>query len=258
MAKYDTTPTAAPGYRRTRTTPGIHAHADASIRGATAHLGARIERVTDATATTLATLTQTADTDDATVGEALAAVLAARRATTEQEPDEHLFLYTDSDELVRAVYGTQSALRPALRKPVDALLDALPDPTMFSLILCDSDINAAHDLTRNSRTDPTPESTQDLPEDIDIDITPTAKSKAYRLLDENFLRNAVRRGLRGHARIYRKGSRNNGGGEYHILCYDCTVVVRLDDDTAIVVTQMHQHPDYTASKTYTEVDAIGD
>lgn len=73
-----------------------------------------------------------------------------------------------------------------------------------------------------------------------IAVTTTAKSKAYRMYSEWELSRRIRR-VQG--RLWRK--RGTHAAEYHLLTSDdLAIVVSVEDGTAVMITQMHQHPDY--------------
>lgn len=74
----------------------------------------------------------------------------------------------------------------------------------------------------------------------EIAVTTTAKSKAFRMNSEWELRQRVRR-VQG--RLWEK--RGTYASEFHLLTSDdLAIVVSVKDGTAVVITQMHQHPDY--------------
>lgn len=89
----------------------------------------------------------------------------------------------------------------------------------------------------------------------EVIVTPTAKSKAFRMIPSAQIEVMVARGLKGkhRGRIYRRGDSN----EYHLIAGDYAIVTRIDPDgTVVVVTQMHQHHDYRGDGTWMKVDAV--
>jgi hypothetical protein len=88
----------------------------------------------------------------------------------------------------------------------------------------------------------------------EIAITATAKSKTYRMMSAMKMRDVVERAAKGwNNQIYRKASDD----EYHVLVNDYAVVVRIDGNKLVVVTQMHQHEDYEEMDVYNRVNEIG-
>jgi hypothetical protein len=87
------------------------------------------------------------------------------------------------------------------------------------------------------------------PVDREIVITHTAKSKAFRLRSERQLRNHVRN---QPGAVYRKGDSD----EYHVVKDGQAIVVVVEPEKYVVVTQMHDHPDYTHERLYQEVGGL--
>lgn len=88
-----------------------------------------------------------------------------------------------------------------------------------------------------------------------ITVSMTAKSKAFRMYQPWQLERFVIEAWNGErGPIYRKGD----SPECHIAVDDYAVVVVLDGDELVVVTQMHQHADYAGEAIYQPVDAVAD
>jgi len=87
------------------------------------------------------------------------------------------------------------------------------------------------------------------PVDREIVITHTAKSKAFRLRSERQLRSHVRN---QPGAVYRKGDSD----EYHVVKDGQAIVVVVEPEKYVVVTQMHSHPDYTHERLYQEVGGL--
>lgn len=80
----------------------------------------------------------------------------------------------------------------------------------------------------------------------DVEISSVTVSKSFRLFSPERVRAIVESVERGGCKIYRKGDSN----EYHILCNGISLVTVVEDGTATVVTQMHQHPSYKTDEMY--------
>ena len=151
MAKYEVTHTGGPLYRQARETPGVHVHADASE---TDKIGVVLERITDDGQTVaIKNAASKIRTPRVQVAEARAALYGVRLAMTHRTEGEHLFLYTDAKEVVYALYGKGSPVQDDLTDPITQIVDHLPDPTDYSIILCDRQVNPAHDVARGRRED---------------------------------------------------------------------------------------------------------
>jgi hypothetical protein len=86
-------------------------------------------------------------------------------------------------------------------------------------------------------------------EQHEIIITDTAKSKVYRLYSEWELIENIRD---QPGAVYRKGDSD----EYHLVKNGQVIVVVVEPEKYIVVTQMHNHPDYTHSNIYQEIQEL--
>ncbi|EMA49109.1 hypothetical protein [Halococcus thailandensis] len=86
-------------------------------------------------------------------------------------------------------------------------------------------------------------------EQREIIITDTAKSKVYRLYSVRELFENIRN---QPGAVYQKGD----SGEYHLVKNGRVIVVTTEPGKYIVVTQMHNHPDYTRSNIYQEVQKL--
>lgn len=91
---------------------------------------------------------------------------------------------------------------------------------------------------------------------VDIHLTTKVKSKAPRLLSPRDVWQTADAAASGEAdRIYERLDSNDP--EYHVLTGPYSVVVKVDGDrTLVVVTQMHQHPDYHKDERYERVERI--
>lgn len=102
------------------------------------------------------------------------------------------------------------------------------------------------------------------PDDVQIHLTVTARSKCYRLLPSNELNRLAQRALRGQEdRIKQRLDPSTGEeiGEYHIRTGKYSVVVKPDttpdgDPLLVVVTQMHAHADYANRDAWQDVDEV--
>lgn len=83
----------------------------------------------------------------------------------------------------------------------------------------------------------------------DIILTDTAKSKCLRLLSQWELQTVV---SEVDGRLYRRADSN----EYHLLHDEYVISFRVDGGKIIVITQMHEHNDYSYLDTYTETTTI--
>lgn len=86
-------------------------------------------------------------------------------------------------------------------------------------------------------------------EQREIIITDTAKSKVYRLYSERELIKNIRN---QPGAVYQKGDSD----EYHLVKNGQVIVVVVEPEKYIVVTQMHDHPDYTHSNIYQEIQKL--
>jgi hypothetical protein len=86
-------------------------------------------------------------------------------------------------------------------------------------------------------------------EQHEIIITDTAKSKVYRLYSERELIENIRN---QPGAVYQKGNSD----EYHLVKNGQVIVVVVEPEKYIVVTQMHNHPDYTHRDIYQEVQEL--
>lgn len=83
----------------------------------------------------------------------------------------------------------------------------------------------------------------------EIIVTNTAKSKVYRLYSERQLVENIRN---ESGAVYQKG----GSDEYHLVKDGQAIVVVVELEKYIVITQMHDHPDYIHESIYREVDGL--
>ena len=83
----------------------------------------------------------------------------------------------------------------------------------------------------------------------EIAITTTAASKAFRLCSQRELRRRVRQ-LDGT--LYRKGW--PPGCEFHLVAGNHAIVFTVEDDEAVIITQMHRHADYRSAEEYHPID----
>lgn len=86
-------------------------------------------------------------------------------------------------------------------------------------------------------------------EQREIIITDTAKSKVYRLYSERELFENIRS---QPGAVYQKGDSD----EYHLVKDGQAIVVVVEPEKYIVITQMHDHPDYIHESIYREVDGL--
>lgn len=86
--------------------------------------------------------------------------------------------------------------------------------------------------------------------DREIVVTLTAKSKSFRLLSEHRIRQKV---AQRAGRIYFKGT-----NEYHLVFSDYAIVVTVEEDALVIITQMHAHADYRTDNVYQQVDDFGE
>lgn len=93
-----------------------------------------------------------------------------------------------------------------------------------------------------------------MTETPDVAVTATAKSKAFRLFPARELREIAQRAWHGDCRVFRKGESD----EFHAVVDGYAVVLRPEDGTLVVITQMHAHPDYDGEATYQYVRGIGE
>lgn len=91
---------------------------------------------------------------------------------------------------------------------------------------------------------------EDTETEIEVIVTPTAKSKCFRLLSERRIRQKV---IHRAGRIYFKGQ-----NKYHLVFSDYAIVVAVEVDALVVVTQMHAHADYRTDNVYRRVDDFGE
>lgn len=141
----------APALDRARSAPGLHVHTDASGDGGGYGLAVLVERVsTDGTRETITEWTGNVTEENVNRAEAAAALKGVQLATAVRTADEHVFLYIDSRVLVDALYG-RSRIPDSTRNLLQRLLDTLPDPTMYTIIEIDRQMNKAHTLARESR-----------------------------------------------------------------------------------------------------------
>lgn len=148
MAKYEITRTGGPAYQEARESNGLHVHADASTRGSDTHIGIQVERVYDGTTETLGTERRHVEAETVQVGEAKALLLGVVEAMRRRQGGEHLFAYTDSDALLSALYGSGRGLAPAVDDIANTVVDRLPGPQNYSIVLCRSSTNPAHEVAR--------------------------------------------------------------------------------------------------------------
>ncbi|GAA0451747.1 hypothetical protein MUK72_15410 (plasmid) [Halococcus dombrowskii] len=80
----------------------------------------------------------------------------------------------------------------------------------------------------------------------EIIITDTAKSKVYRLHSESQLVENIRN---QPGAVYQKGDSD----EYHLVKNGQVIVIVVEPEKYVVVTQMHNHPDYNNRDIYQEV-----
>ena len=80
----------------------------------------------------------------------------------------------------------------------------------------------------------------------EIIITDTAKSKVYRLYSESQLVENIRN---QPGAVYQKGDSD----EYHLVKNGQVIVIVVEPEKYVVVTQMHNHPDYNNRDIYQEV-----
>lgn len=81
-----------------------------------------------------------------------------------------------------------------------------------------------------------------------IAVTTTAKSKAFRLHAEQELRRRLRT-LSGT--LSQKGGAE--AAEFHLVAGDRAIVFTVEQETAVVITQMHSHPDYANQAEYHQI-----
>ncbi|AAM88755.1 hypothetical protein PhiCh1p82 [Natrialba phage PhiCh1] len=91
-----------------------------------------------------------------------------------------------------------------------------------------------------------------MTEEIDVHVTATAKSKAFRMYTERELVDIARSAYRGDLRTFQKGNQS----EFHALSEDYAVVIKPENGGLVVITQMHQHEDYNRAEVYRYVDSI--
>lgn len=151
MSKYSVSHQGGPAYEQARDTRGLHVHVDASEADS---IGVHVERVDDEGKRDLVgTCRQDIEAPSVIVAEGVAVRVGAQLAATTRRDEEHLFLYTDSREVVDAMYGKGGRAKASLRPVIRDIIEALPSPAQYAVILCDSGVNLAHSVARGSHED---------------------------------------------------------------------------------------------------------
>lgn len=83
----------------------------------------------------------------------------------------------------------------------------------------------------------------------EIVVTNTAKSKAYRLYSVHQLTENIRN---QSGAVYQKGDSD----EYHLVKNAQAIAIVVEPEKYVVVTQMHDHPDYTHDSIYHEIEEL--
>lgn len=83
----------------------------------------------------------------------------------------------------------------------------------------------------------------------EVVVTNTAKSKAYRLYSERQLIVNIRD---QSGTVYQKGDSD----EYHLVENGQAIVIVVEPEKYVVVTQMHGHPDYAHDSIYQETEKL--
>lgn len=153
MTKYEINRTGGPEYERARNTPGLHVSADASGPCPEPSIGVLLERVTTSGDRTCVGHQMTdIKTPSIHTAEAHALSKGVTHAVSRLQDGEHLFVYTDSKDVFFALYGKGMIPKDSVAEYTATISETLPDdPTTYSLIVCDSDVNPAHEVARGEK-----------------------------------------------------------------------------------------------------------
>jgi len=147
MTKYSVTNRyPAPALRDARQCEGIHILADASKKQSITTIGYAVVHVDSDDVKVLSKGSGKIDESNVTRAEAEAILTAVKLAVSKRQ-SEHLFIYTDSRCVYRALYSGHPVKSDG---QIVELMKLLPSPTEYTIINIHRDENRAHSLARHA------------------------------------------------------------------------------------------------------------